>query len=178
MQACAEERGGTMAAIIGLDDEAVEEICASLDDVWLANYNSPGQVVISGSVEARAGGRRRCAAAGAQSGCCRCPSPGFHTPFMAGAAEALSEALCRGDVRCAGTRARFFSTTEVRYPEPDELAEVLARQLMSPVRFRQSMEAAAGGRRRSDQALEVGPGNVLSGLDQADRPRLAGGLHR
>lgn len=51
MQACGEERGGTMAAVIGLDDAAVDEICASLSDVWVANYNSPGQVVISGSAE-------------------------------------------------------------------------------------------------------------------------------
>ncbi|MCE5254435.1 MAG: ACP S-malonyltransferase [Actinomycetia bacterium] len=162
MQTCAERRGGTMAAIIGLESGIVEEICACIPEVWVANYNSPGQVVISGSIEGvRAAGER----AGTEGARRVLPLPvsgAFHTPFMDGAAEALAEALA--GVRFAAGRARFFSTTELRYPEPGELAHVLSRQLMSPVRFTQSMEMLLGGADAPDRGLEVGPGEVLTGL--------------
>jgi [acyl-carrier-protein] S-malonyltransferase len=81
---------------------------------------------------------------------------------MAGAAEALAEALAK--VEFAQGRRRFFSTTELRYPEPGELADVLARQLMSPVKFMQSIEALLGAADAPDEGLEVGPGAVLTGL--------------
>jgi malonyl CoA-acyl carrier protein transacylase len=63
-----------------------------------------------------------------------------------------------------GEKGAFFNTTEVRYPEAGDLAEVLARQLMSPVRFTQSIQAIMAGPDAPDQALEVGPGNALAGL--------------
>ncbi len=165
MQACGEEREGAMAAIIGLDGETVDEICVSLGEVWTANYNSPGQVVVSGSPAAvRAAGD-----AAREQGAKRVlPLPvsgAFHTPFMSGAAENLSRALAKvtfTDGPARGTS--FFSTTEVRYPASGELAEVLARQLVSPVRFAQSMEAVVNGPDAPTWALEVGPGAVLCGL--------------
>jgi [acyl-carrier-protein] S-malonyltransferase len=84
---------------------------------------------------------------------------------MAGAANNLARALSlvRLSTPPSGGAA-FFSTTEVRYPAPDELAEVMARQLVSPVKFTQSMEAVLHGPDAPDHAIEVGPGNVLSGL--------------
>ncbi len=154
--------GGTMAAVIGLDDEAVEQACASVADVWVANYNSPGQVVISGAIEGVRAAGEAAAAAGAKRVVPLPVAGAFHTPFMAGAARALSQALSEVTF-LAGTGA-FFSTTEVRAPEAGDLAEVMARQLMSPVRFSQSMEALLQSQEPPATALEVGPGNVLSGL--------------
>ena len=162
MQACSDERGGTMAAVIGLDNEAVEQACASVADVWVANYNSPGQVVISGSIEGVHSAGEAATAAGAKRVVPLPVAGAFHTPLMAGAAEALSQAL--SEVTFSGGTGNFFSTTEVRAPEGGELAEVMARQLMSPVRFSQSMEALLQRQEPPAAALEVGPGAVLSGL--------------
>jgi [acyl-carrier-protein] S-malonyltransferase len=165
MHACGEEREGAMAAIMGLDAEVVDEICASVGDVWAANYNSPGQVVVSGSPDAV----RLAGQAADQRGAKRVSplrvSGAFHTPFMAGAADSLAQALAQVEFRPAPTDGgTFFSTTEVRYPDTDELAEVLARQLVSPVRFAQSIMAIREQPSMLDHALEIGPGNVLCGL--------------
>ena len=170
MQACAEERSGTMAAIIGLDGAIVEEVCSSLADVWIANYNSPGQVVISGGVEAVRAAGEEAQAKGAKRMLPLPVSGAFHTPFMAGAAEALAEALA--EVPFEEGPRRFFSTTELRYPAADELAAVLARQLMSPVRFTQSVEALVKGADTPERGLEIGPGNVLTGLVRRIAPDL------
>ena len=175
MQICAEERGGTMAAIIGLESEIVEEVCASSADVWLANYNSPGQLVISGSVDSVRAAGELALVKGAKRVVPLPVAGAVHTPFMAGAAESLSLALAGVDFvgdgsgagRSGGAGAvagRFFSTTEVGYPRADELAGVLARQLMSPVKFTQSMEAILQEAEAPVAGLEIGPGNVLSGL--------------
>lgn len=166
MQACGEERQGAMAAIIGLEGEAVDEVCASLPEVWPANYNSPGQIVISGSLESVGLAGEAALARGAKRVVPLPVSGAFHTPFMSGAAESLSRALAQvtfGSGDRVGKGA-FFSTTEVRYPRTNELAEVLARQLMSPVRFTQSIEAIIEGPDAPTRALEVGPGGVLAGL--------------
>lgn len=162
MQACAEEHGGTMAAVIGLEAEVVEEICASLAGVWPANYNSPGQVVISGTVEGVQAASEAALARGARRVLPLPVSGAFHTPLMAGAAEALAEALAEAEFR-EGKR-RFFSTTELRYPEAEELPEVLARQLLAPVKFSQSMESILAEPDAPTAGLEVGPGGVLTGL--------------
>jgi [acyl-carrier-protein] S-malonyltransferase len=176
MQTCAEERGGTMAAIIGLESQIVEEVCASLADVWLANYNSPGQLVISGSVESVRAAGELALVKGAKRVVPLPVAGAFHTPFMSGAAESLSRALAGVDLAGDGSggagrsggagvvAGRFFSTTEVRYPQADELTGVLARQLMSPVKFTQSMDALLQEAEAPEAGLEIGPGNVLSGL--------------
>ncbi len=168
MQACAEERGGTMSAVIGLDTEVLEEICASLTDVWLANYNSPGQLVISGAVGSVREAGELAQARGAKRVLPLPVSGAFHTPFMAGAAESLAKALAR--VKFKEGQRRFFSTTEARYPKADELADVLARQLMSPVKFVQSVEALLAGTDPPGKGLEVGPGGVLAGLARRIAP--------
>jgi [acyl-carrier-protein] S-malonyltransferase len=162
MQACAEERGGTMAAVIGLDTEAVEKACASTAEAWVANYNSPGQIVISGSIEGVKAAGEAATAAGAKRVIPLPVAGAFHTPLMAGAAEALSRSL--SEVTFLTGSGAFFSTTEVRAPEARELAEVMARQLLSPVKFSQSMEALLQVPDAPGRALEVGPGNVLAGL--------------
>jgi [acyl-carrier-protein] S-malonyltransferase len=162
MQACAEETGGAMAAVLGLENEVVEEICASMSDVWLANYNSRGQVVISGSVDSVAAAGDLAKGRGAARVIPLPVSGAFHTPFMAGAAAALAEALAEVAFEAGG--GRFFSTTELRYPAPDELAGVLAKQLMAPVKFTQSVEAIVQGDEAPAAGMEIGPGNVLTGL--------------
>lgn len=175
MHACGEERDGAMAAVIGLDGRVVDEICADLDEVWPANYNSPAQVVVSGSPAGVRAAGERAKERGAKRVLPLPVSGAFHTPFMAGAATSLAQALA--DVRFtdpAAGRGRFFSTTEVRYPAGDELAEVLSRQLISPVRFTQSIEALVAGDGEGaasreevgsvEAAIEVGPGSVLCGL--------------
>jgi [acyl-carrier-protein] S-malonyltransferase len=162
MQACAEQRGGTMAAIIGLDAEEVEKACASATDAWVANYNSPGQIVISGSLEGVKAAGEAATAAGAKRVLPLPVAGAFHTPLMAGAAEALAKSL--SEVTFLPGTGAFFSTTEVRAPQASELADVMARQLLSPVKFSQSMDALLAAADAPDRALEVGPGNVLSGL--------------
>jgi [acyl-carrier-protein] S-malonyltransferase len=162
MQACAQQRGGTMAAVIGLDTEVFEEACSMLSDVWFANYNSPGQLVISGGVDAVRAAGELAMVKGAKRVLPLPVSGAFHTPLMGGAAEALAEAL--DQVQFLKGERRFFSTTELRYLELEELAGVLARQLMSPVKFMQSMEALLSAADAPCEGLEMGPGAVLTGL--------------
>lgn len=151
-----------MAAIIGLDGAAVEHILSSLDDVWLANYNSPNQVVISGDAEAVNEAGQLALAAGAKRAVRLPVSGAFHTPFMAGAAERVRRALSQVVFR--DVESRFFSTTESRFPTRDELREVLARQLTYPVRFSPSMQHLLAQPDAPGSGLEVGPGAVLTGL--------------
>jgi [acyl-carrier-protein] S-malonyltransferase len=174
MQACGEERGGTMAAVIGLDADVLDEVCATVGDVWPANYNSPGQIVISGAVDAVGKAGELALEKGAKRVLPLKVGGAFHTPLMAGAADSLAKVLSEvmfsaGD---RGEQGAFFNTTDVRYPEPSELADVLARQLMSPVRFTQSIETIMAGPDAPDQALEVGPGNALAGLAKRIAPDL------
>ena len=95
--------------------------------------------MISGSIEGVRAAGEAATAAGAKRVLPLPVAGAFHTPLMAGAAEALSQAL--SEVTFVAGTGTFFSTTEVRAPEAGELAEVMARQLMSPVKFSQSMEA-------------------------------------
>jgi [acyl-carrier-protein] S-malonyltransferase len=93
MQVCGEERGGTMAAVIGLEDAVVNEVCESVGGVWPANYNSPGQIVISGAVEAVGKAGELALQAGAKRVLPLKVGGAFHTPLMAGAADSLAEVL-------------------------------------------------------------------------------------
>jgi [acyl-carrier-protein] S-malonyltransferase len=160
MWACGERQAGTMAAILGLDDGLVEAICAEVGDAWPANFNSSGQVVISGTPE----GVGRASALAAERGARKVMplqvSGAFHSPLVSGAAEELGEVLDSVELRPASA-GRFFSTTELRYPSEDELRGVLMRQLTSPVRFTGSVETALSG---VEGGIEVGPGGVLGGL--------------
>jgi len=140
----------------------VERACASAAEVWVANYNSPGQIVISGSVEGVKAAGEAATSAGAKRVIPLPVAGAFHTPLMAGAAEALAKSL--SEVTFLPGTGAFFSTTEVRAPGAEEIARVMARQLLSPVKFSQSMEALLAAADAPTQALEVGPGNVLSGL--------------
>jgi [acyl-carrier-protein] S-malonyltransferase len=160
MADAARERPGSMAAILGLDDRVVEEICEEIECVWTANYNCPGQVVISGENEAV---DEACAAAeraGARRTVKLKVSGAFHTPLVAKAAERLRPAVER--IRLHEPVAPFMSTVSARIEPAQRIAALLVDQVTSPVRFTQ----AAGELVRSNVKtfVEVGPGNVLSGL--------------
>ena len=160
MWECGRSQAGTMAAILGLDDQAVEELCAEAGEAWPANFNAPGQVVVSGSPEGVERVSRAALERGARKVMPLQVSGAFHSPLVAGAAEELAEVLEAVEFLPA-SRGRFFSTTELRYPTVAELREVLVRQLTSPVRFTGAIETALEG---VDAGIEVGPGGVLAGL--------------
>ena len=160
MWECGQRQAGAMAAIIGLSDDEVDAVCAEVDGVWVANYNCPGQVVVSGSPEAVEAASRLALDRGARRTLALPVSGAFHSPLVAGAAGELRSALTEVAFGVAA-RGRFFSTTELRYPEPQDMEETLVRQLTSPVRFTQSMRALLP---ELASAVEVGPGGVLSGL--------------
>jgi len=160
MAAAARERPGTMAAILGLADEVVENICTKIHNVWPANYNCPGQVVVSGAAMAV----EECCDEAEQAGARRAirlrVSGAFHSPFVERAAERLRPAIER--VHFKEPLAPFISTVTAQLEHAQRYRTLLVEQLTAPVKFTQ----AAGELIRSGVTVfvEVGPGNVLSGL--------------
>ncbi len=169
MWSCGRSQAGTMAAILGLDDQVVEELCAEAGEAWPANFNAPGQVVVSGSPDGVERVSRAALERGARKVMPLQVSGAFHSPLVAGAADELAEVLEAVEVLPA-SRGRFFSTTELRYPTVAELRGVLVRQLTSPVRFTGAIETALEG---VDAGIEVGPGGVLAGLVKRVRRGLS-----
>lgn len=165
MLAAAQREPGGMAAVIGLPDAAVEELCAVIGDLWPANYNSPGQVVVSGAATALETLRQRAPQAGARKVIPLAVSGAFHSPLMESAATQMSGPLAAADWR--ESRVPFFSVCSVRF-EDGGLAELLRRQIVSPVRFTQSLRDLFA--RGYDSYLEVGPGSVLCGLIRRIEP--------
>ena len=160
MAEAARKRPGSMAAILGLDDAVVESLCRKIIGVWPANYNSPGQVVVSGEdpavdeccVEAEREGARRAIKLKV--------SGAFHSPLVASAAHRLKPAIER--VRFSEPVAPFMSTVTAKIEPAQRMGGLLVEQLTAPVKFTQSTsELIRGGVRTF---VEVGPGNVLSGL--------------
>jgi [acyl-carrier-protein] S-malonyltransferase len=160
MAAAARERPGTMAAILGLADDVVENICTKIHNVWPANYNCPGQVVVSGA----AGAVEECCDEAEQAGARRAirlrVSGAFHSPLVERAAERLRPAIER--VHFKEPLAPFVSTVTAKLEHAQRYRTLLVEQLTAPVKFTQ----AAGELIRSGATVfvEVGPGNVLSGL--------------
>jgi [acyl-carrier-protein] S-malonyltransferase len=174
------ERPGTMAAVLGLDDAAAEAVCAEATAagagmVVPANFNSPGQIVVSGDVAAveRLGERAR--KAGAKRVLPLNVSGAFHSPLMEVAVPGLREAL-----RAAEFQDPRFAVVSNVTAQPvhgaEDARDLLARQLTAPVRWTQSVQTlrAAG----IESFLEVGPGSVLTGLlrriDRAAAGRAVG----
>ncbi|HTX68206.1 MAG TPA: ACP S-malonyltransferase [Thermoleophilia bacterium] len=166
MLRAADANPGGMAAIIGLDDAAVEALCAEVDGVWPANFNSPGQVVVSGrkaalelfGEKARAGGAKRVISLPV--------SGAFHSPLVEPALEPLREEFERTDWH--EPDPEFFSGCTVQY-EAGDFSHLLQVQLISPVRFTQSVKTLY--EQGYDSFLEVGPGAVLTGLVKRIEPR-------
>jgi len=160
MAATAREHPGSMAAILGLADEAVENLCRKIANVWPANYNCPGQLVISGEtssvdeacVEAEREGARRAVRLRV--------SGAFHSPLVARAGDRLRPALDK--VHIGEGRAAFMSTVTAKLEDAHRYRELLIEQLTAPVKFTQSARELIN--HGVTTFVEVGPGNVLSGL--------------
>jgi [acyl-carrier-protein] S-malonyltransferase len=160
MAEAARTHPGSMAAILGLDDEVVERICRRILNVWPANYNCPGQIVVSGENPAV---DEACATAeeeGARRAVKLRVSGAFHSPLVARAADRLRPALER--VRFAEPTAPFMSTVTARIESAKRMAPLLVEQLTAPVRFTQAAQALI--KEGAHTFVEVGPGNVLGGL--------------
>jgi len=160
MAEAARERPGSMAAILGLEDEAVERICRRILGVWPANYNCPGQVVVSGENTAV----DECCARAEEEGARRAVklrvSGAFHSPLVARAADRLRPAVEK--VRFSEPTAPFMSTVTARLESAQRMGPLLVDQLTAPVRFTQAATELV--REGTRTFVEVGPGNVLSGL--------------
>ena len=162
MQLAAEEQEGTMAAILGLGDEDVESACESAgSNVWVANYNAPGQVVIAGSpTEVEAAGRLA-----RQRGAKRVMrlqvGGAFHTPFMASAYERLTKAL--GTAEFHDPDAPVYANVDATgYDSARPWPRLLALQLTNPVRWGQTIRRLADA--GCGTFVELGPGKALSGM--------------
>ncbi|MDM7913860.1 MAG: ACP S-malonyltransferase [Candidatus Eisenbacteria bacterium] len=156
------DRPGTMAAVLGLTPEALREAISGIAGIVVpANLNSPGQIVISGEVEAVGEAMRLCKEAGAKRVVPLEVSGAFHSPLMEGAARGLEEALAQ--VSIAPARVPVYANASAApVVEPEDIRKSLARQLLSPVRWEETIRAmrAAG----CERFLEIGPGRVLGGL--------------
>jgi [acyl-carrier-protein] S-malonyltransferase len=160
MAEAARKNPGSMAAILGLDDEVVERICRRILNVWPANYNCPGQIVVSGEDPAV---DEACDAAeqeGARRAVKLRVSGAFHSPLVARAADRLRPALER--VKFTEPSAPFMSTVTARIEDAKRMRPLLLEQLTAPVRFTHAAQALL--REGVQTFVEVGPGNVLSGL--------------
>ncbi len=162
MQKACEVEPSTMAAILGLDDETVERICAQVEDVVVpANYNCPGQLVISGSI---AGIDKACALlteAGAKRALKLNVGGAFHSPLMEPAKVELQAAI-EATVITAPTCPIYQNVDAKPYTDPAKIKENLIAQLTGAVRWTQTVQhMLADG---AESFVEVGPGNVLQGL--------------
>ena len=160
MAEAARKHPGSMAAILGLEDEVVENLCRKILGVWPANYNCPGQIVVSGEDAAV---EELCAEAeslGARRAIKLRVSGAFHSPLVARAADRLRPAIDR--IGFHDPLAPFMSTVTAKIEPCQRFGTLLVDQLTAPVRFTQSAtELIKGG---VSTFVEVGPGNVLSGL--------------
>ncbi len=160
MAEAARENPGSMAAILGLKDEVVEKLCAQISRVWPANYNCPGQIVVSGEnfavdeccAEAQLQGARRTVKLRV--------SGAFHSPLIERAAERLRPAVEKA--RFSEPIAPFVSTVTAKIEPAQRFAALLVEQLTAPVKFTQAARELM--RQGVKVFVEVGPGNVLTGL--------------
>jgi [acyl-carrier-protein] S-malonyltransferase len=160
-----EARPGTMAALLGLDDDAVVAACAAVEGGICvpANYNSPGQVVISGDEAGVSEGMERAKEAGAKRAVPLNVSGAFHSPLMESAESGLSDFLASIEIRDPRVPVISNVTAEpVR--DADTARELLVRQLTSPVRWSGSIARMV--EEGVERFVELGPGNVLCGLNR------------
>lgn len=162
MQLCCEKVPGTMAAIVGLPDEKVEEICSSCDGIVIpANYNCGGQVVISGEKTAVEQACEKAKAEGAKRALPLSVSGAFHSPLMEPARVELGKAI--EETRIVEPICPIYQNVSAQaVTDPQTIKKNLLAQLTSPVRWTQSVRnMLADG---ADYFMEIGPGTVLQGL--------------
>jgi [acyl-carrier-protein] S-malonyltransferase len=160
MAEAAREYPGAMAAVLGLPDNVVEELCAKIDGVWPANYNCPGQIVVSGAGAAVDELIEVAGSRGARKAVKLRVSGAFHSPLVARAADRLRPLLERA--RWRDPAPPFMSTVSARIENAQRLAALLVEQLTGPVKFTQAVAALM--REGVGVFVEIGPGQVLSGL--------------
>ncbi len=172
MQAAADERPGTMAALIGIADGDAEAACQRAEDeVWVANFNAPGQVVIAGTVAGVASATEKAKELGARKVLPIPVSGAFHTQLMLPARKRLRETL--DSVEFHSPEVPVVANVDARvHTDPAEWPGLLSSQLCSPVRWRQSLEALSG--RGASSIVELGPGGVLTGMVRRTIPDVRG----
>lgn len=162
MQKACEIAPSTMAAVLGLEDQIVEEVCASVDGVVVAaNYNCPGQLVISGETSAVEKACELLKERGAKRALLLPVGGGFHSPMMEPAREELAKAI--ENTHFSNPICPVYqNVTATAVSDPTEIKKNLIIQLTAPVKWTQSVQKmiADGGK----EFIEVGPGNVLQGL--------------
>lgn len=162
MQKACEAQESTMAAVLGLDDAVVEETCASVDGIVVAaNYNCPGQLVISGDIQAIDKACELLTEKGARRALKLPVGGAFHSPLMEPAREELAAAI-EATTFSEPTCPVYQNVVAKAVTNPDEIKENLISQLTAPVRWTQCIQSmiADGG----TEFVEVGPGKVLQGL--------------
>ena len=162
MQKATELVDSTMSAILNLDDETVEAVCRKIDGIVApANYNCPGQLVISGETEAVKRANEALLEAGARRAVLLPVGGAFHSPLMEPAREELAKAIAETDFK-APIAPIYQNVTAKAETDPDKIKENLNKQLTAPVRWTQSVQQMiADG---ATDFIEVGPGKVLLGL--------------
>lgn len=153
---------GTMAAVLGLDDEDVEVACRRADsDVWVANFNAPGQVVIAGSLDGVALATNHAKELGAKKVMGLPVSGAFHTPYMTAARDRLRDAIAEAQLRDA--EVPIVANVDARaHQDASEWVSLLSAQLSSPVRWKHSLLTMA--QEGITAFIELGPGGVLTGM--------------
>lgn len=162
MQKACEVTPSTMAAVLGLDDTKVEEICAGIDGVVVpANYNCPGQLVISGTIPAVEAACEQLKAAGAKRAIVLQVGGAFHSPLMEPARVELEKAINETPISQPVCPV-YQNVTALPVTDPEQIRKNLIAQLTAPVRWTQSVKnmCADGGSR----FIEVGPGKALQGM--------------
>jgi len=172
MQKACESEPSTMAAIIGLEDQLVEEICRSIDGIVVpANYNSPGQLVISGTVSAVELACEKLKENGAKRALILQVGGAFHSPLMESARQELAQAIENTPFNTPSCPI-YQNVSAQKVIDPAQIKQNLIDQLTAPVRWTQIMQQMiADG---ASEVVEVGPGKVLQGLfKKLDRTILA-----
>ncbi len=162
MQKACEAHPSTMAAVLGMDDEVVARICGEIDEVVVpANYNCPGQIVISGSNKGVEIACQKLTEAGAKRVIPLNVGGAFHSPLMEPARQELAEAIARTNFKTPVCPV-YQNVDAKPYTDPEQIKSNLIAQLTSSVRWTQIMKnMIADG---ADSMLEIGPGKVLQGL--------------
>lgn len=161
MQKACEVNPSTMAAVLALPDETVEAICADIDGVVCANYNCPGQIVISGTNEAIDAACPKMLEAGAKRALKLKVGGGFHSPCMEPARAELAEAIAATEIHTPQCPV-YQNVDALPHTDPAEIKANLIAQLTAPVRWTQTVKnMIADG---ANEFIELGPGKVLQGL--------------
>ncbi len=173
MQNAGDERPGTMAAILGLNMEQIENVClfSSIDDevVVPANINAPGQIVVSGDVAAVERAMEMAREQGAKKVIQLVVSGAFHSPLMEPAANKLAEKLNTTNMRPANMPV-YLNVTGKSETQPEKIRERLVQQLTHPVRWEDIMRNMVA--KKVSTVIELGPGKVLQGLAKRVERRI------